>query len=138
MWMGLLLIRLRCLCLVRMDLAKLAPFILFVYFECFFILIFPALSQFYESFLESSVMKSTVINTSKEMKINTNKYFPPPDDFANFMHNLRVLDYLRSYASSFNFSKFLRLNHTVSNVSFSVVEEIIIFMYTKCMFAPIK
>lgn len=63
---------------------------------------------------ESSVMKSTVINTSKEM--NAYSDFPPPDDFANFMHNRKMLDYLRSYASSFNFSKFLRMNHTVSNV----------------------
>lgn len=40
-------------------------------------------------------MKSTVINSSKEMSAYSD--FPPPAHFANFMHNRQMLHYLRMF-----------------------------------------
>jgi dimethylaniline monooxygenase (N-oxide forming) len=74
-------------------------------------------------------MKTTVINTSKEMTAYST--FPPPPQFAPFMHNkcggkikwflhifyyLDMLDYLRLFADSFNFGAFLRLRHSVVDI----------------------
>lgn len=44
-------------------------------------------------------MKTTVINTSKEMTAYSD--FPPPDDAPNFMHNSELLKYFRSYAKQY-------------------------------------
>ncbi|KAI6175911.1 Dimethylaniline monooxygenase [N-oxide-forming] [Aphelenchoides bicaudatus] len=63
---------------------------------------------------ESSVMKSTVINTSKEMTAYSD--FPPPPEFANFMHNRKMLNYFEMYAEHFNLNQHIYLNHTVTNV----------------------
>src|SRR3569623_986905 len=49
--------------------------------------------------LEPSVMKSTVINTSKEMTAYSD--FPPPDDFPNFMHQSKMYEYFQMYAENF-------------------------------------
>ncbi|KAI6227381.1 Dimethylaniline monooxygenase [N-oxide-forming] [Aphelenchoides fujianensis] len=46
----------------------------------------------------STVMKSTVINTSKEMTAYSD--FPPPATDANYMHNTKLLKYLRDYAEA--------------------------------------
>ncbi len=59
-------------------------------------------------------MKSTVINTSKEMTAYSD--FPPPPDFANFMHNRRMLEYLELYANAFHLREHIRFNHRVINV----------------------
>lgn len=72
-------------------------------------------------------MKSTVINTSKEMTayrylfIKLNFYenfsdFPPPEHFANFMHNRKMLEYLESYAKHFGIEKLIRYGHSVQNI----------------------
>ena len=45
---------------------------------------------------QASVMKSTVINTSKETMCYSD--FPIPEDFPNFMHNTKVMEYFRLYA----------------------------------------
>uniref|UniRef100_A0A914NM25 Flavin-containing monooxygenase n=1 Tax=Meloidogyne incognita TaxID=6306 RepID=A0A914NM25_MELIC len=63
---------------------------------------------------EGTVMKTTVINTSKEMTAYST--FVPPSNFANFMHNRCMLEYLRLYADSFDFNKYLYLEHKVINV----------------------
>ncbi|KAF8778565.1 Dimethylaniline monooxygenase like protein [Argiope bruennichi] len=42
----------------------------------------------------ASLMKTTIINTSKEMSAFTD--FPPPKEFANFMHNSKMWEYLCS------------------------------------------
>uniref|UniRef100_A0A0K0D5K3 Flavin-containing monooxygenase n=1 Tax=Angiostrongylus cantonensis TaxID=6313 RepID=A0A0K0D5K3_ANGCA len=63
---------------------------------------------------EGTVMRTTVINTSKEMTayrratfywkpkvLKTPIFssdFPPPNDAANFMHNTELLQYFHSYA----------------------------------------
>ncbi|KAK0400086.1 hypothetical protein QR680_003348 [Steinernema hermaphroditum] len=64
---------------------------------------------------ESSVMKSTVINTSKEMTAYSD--FPPPEEYANFMHNTQLLKYLKLYAGEFNLLKYIKFHHKVLNVA---------------------
>ncbi|CAI5448655.1 unnamed protein product [Caenorhabditis angaria] len=63
---------------------------------------------------ESSVMKTTVINTSKEMTAYSD--FPPQPHLANFMHNLEMLNYLKAYAEHHGLIKHIRFNHKVLNV----------------------
>ncbi|RCN39243.1 Flavin-binding monooxygenase-like protein [Ancylostoma caninum] len=59
-------------------------------------------------------MKSTVINTSKEMTAYSD--FPPEPSMANFMHNTEMYRYLNSYAEHYNLKKYIKFNHKVSNV----------------------
>lgn len=59
-------------------------------------------------------MKSTVINTSKEMTAYSD--FPPPADFANFMHNRKLLDYFTRYAQHYDLEKHIRFGRWVKNV----------------------
>jgi dimethylaniline monooxygenase (N-oxide forming) len=40
----------------------------------------------------ASIMKSTVINTSKEMSAFSD--FPPPSEFPNYMHNTKMVNEL--------------------------------------------
>jgi dimethylaniline monooxygenase (N-oxide forming) len=60
----------------------------------------------------ASVMRSTVINTSKEMMSFSD--FPIPAQFPNFMHNTKVLDYMRMYADAFNLLPYIKLRTEVS------------------------
>lgn len=39
----------------------------------------------------ASVMKSTIINSSKEMSAFSD--FPPPDDYPNYMHNTKMVSF---------------------------------------------
>jgi dimethylaniline monooxygenase (N-oxide forming) len=59
-------------------------------------------------------MKTTVINTSKEMTAYSD--FPPPPEFANFMHNRKMLEYFEMYAKHFKLHDYIRFNHRVENV----------------------
>jgi dimethylaniline monooxygenase (N-oxide forming) len=59
----------------------------------------------------ASVMKSTVINTSKEMIYFSD--FPIPAEFPNFMHNSRVLEYMRLYADEFKLMSCIRFKTEV-------------------------
>ena len=45
---------------------------------------------------QSCVMKTTVINTSKEIMSYSD--FPVPAEYPIFMHNTKVIEYLNSYA----------------------------------------
>uniref|UniRef100_A0A0N4ZM36 Flavin-containing monooxygenase n=1 Tax=Parastrongyloides trichosuri TaxID=131310 RepID=A0A0N4ZM36_PARTI len=63
---------------------------------------------------ESSVMKSTVINSSKETTAYSD--FPPPAEAANFMHNRELLKYLRAYATEYGLNQYIHLNHRVINI----------------------
>uniref|UniRef100_A0A8R1DKB1 Flavin-containing monooxygenase n=1 Tax=Caenorhabditis japonica TaxID=281687 RepID=A0A8R1DKB1_CAEJA len=63
---------------------------------------------------ESSVMKTTVINTSKEMTSYSD--FPPKENLANFMHNTEMLNYLKGYAEHHGLMKHIKLRHKVLNV----------------------
>uniref|UniRef100_A0A914CVN4 Flavin-containing monooxygenase n=1 Tax=Acrobeloides nanus TaxID=290746 RepID=A0A914CVN4_9BILA len=61
-----------------------------------------------------TVMKSTVVNTSKEMMAYSD--FPPPEDWPNFMHHSYVQKYLRLYAEHFSLIKYIHLNSEVKSV----------------------
>lgn len=59
-------------------------------------------------------MKSTVINTSKEMTAYSD--FPPEPTMANFMHNTEMHRYLNSYADHYDLKKYIKFNHKVQNI----------------------
>ncbi|TKR72296.1 hypothetical protein L596_019768 [Steinernema carpocapsae] len=63
---------------------------------------------------EGTVMRSTVINTSKEMTAYSD--FPPPKEAANYMHNSELLQYFRAYANHFDLLKHIRFHHEVLQV----------------------
>ena len=64
---------------------------------------------------QSCVMRSTIINTSKE----TTSYsdFPPPAENEVYMHNTKLRNYFQSYADSFNAEKYTRFQTEVMKVS---------------------
>uniref|UniRef100_A0ABI7W6M3 Flavin-containing monooxygenase n=1 Tax=Felis catus TaxID=9685 RepID=A0ABI7W6M3_FELCA len=60
----------------------------------------------------ASVYKSATSNTSKEM--TTYRDYPSPDRFPNYLHNSRIMEYLRMYAQHFDLTKHIRfLVHSV-------------------------
>ena len=61
---------------------------------------------FTEEERHSSVYRSTVINTSKEMMCLSD--FPIPKEYPPFMHRNWVMKYLHLYAQSFDLNKFIR------------------------------
>ncbi|KAM4812182.1 flavin-containing monooxygenase 5-like [Urocitellus parryii] len=61
-----------------------------------------------------SIYKSVTINTSKEMMCFSD--FPVPDHFPNYMHNSKLMEYLRMYASHFGLLKYIRFKTRVQNV----------------------
>uniref|UniRef100_A0A0K0EIU2 Flavin-containing monooxygenase n=1 Tax=Strongyloides stercoralis TaxID=6248 RepID=A0A0K0EIU2_STRER len=63
---------------------------------------------------ESSVMKSTVINSSKETTAYSD--FPPPPDAPNFMHNTKLLEYLRDYANEYGLLQYVHFQHRVLGI----------------------
>ncbi|KAL3088563.1 hypothetical protein niasHT_023181 [Heterodera trifolii] len=63
---------------------------------------------------EGTVMKSTVINSSKEMSAYSD--FPPPREAANYMHNREMLNYLRLYSDHFELLKHIQFQTEVLNV----------------------
>ncbi|VDO07568.1 unnamed protein product, partial [Brugia timori] len=62
-----------------------------------------------------TVMKSTVMNTSKEMTAYSD--FPPPSNFCNFMHHSKVFEYLKDYANVNKLYQHICFNTTVQQVS---------------------
>lgn len=63
---------------------------------------------------QASVMKTTIINTSKEMTAYSD--FPPPKEFPNFMGHSYVMEYFRLYAEHFDLFKHIRYNCKVVKV----------------------
>ncbi|KAH7968059.1 hypothetical protein HPB52_005544 [Rhipicephalus sanguineus] len=63
----------------------------------------------------ASVMRTTIINTSKEMSAFSD--FPPPKDLPNYMHNTKMLGYFRSYADHFGITKHVKTGHDVVQVT---------------------
>ncbi|XP_078489786.1 flavin-containing monooxygenase 5-like [Ciona intestinalis] len=57
------------------------------------------------------VYNSTVINTSKEMMCYSD--FPIPKEYPNYMHNVKIMEYFRSYAERFNLLKHITFNTSV-------------------------
>uniref|UniRef100_A0AC35UFT1 Flavin-containing monooxygenase n=1 Tax=Rhabditophanes sp. KR3021 TaxID=114890 RepID=A0AC35UFT1_9BILA len=66
-----------------------------------------------------TVMKSTIVNTSKEIMAYSD--FPPPAYYPNFMHNSFVQEYLRDYGETFGLLKYIKFG--VGVVSLSINEE---------------
>ncbi|KAH6934859.1 hypothetical protein HPB50_001543 [Hyalomma asiaticum] len=64
---------------------------------------------------QASVMRTTIINTSKEMSAFSD--FPPPKDLPNYMHNTKMLSYFRSYADHFGVTKHVKTKHDVVQVT---------------------
>ena len=60
-------------------------------------------------------MKSTIINSSKEMMAFSD--FPPPKEFATFMHNTKVWEYFKLYAEKFDLLKHIQFQTEVLHVS---------------------
>ncbi|XP_045198060.2 flavin-containing monooxygenase 5-like [Mercenaria mercenaria] len=63
---------------------------------------------------QACVMKSTVINTSKEMMCYSD--FPIPDEYPVFMHNKCVDRYFHMYADKFGLRKHINFNTEVLSV----------------------
>uniref|UniRef100_A0A0K0ETL1 Flavin-containing monooxygenase n=1 Tax=Strongyloides stercoralis TaxID=6248 RepID=A0A0K0ETL1_STRER len=63
---------------------------------------------------DASVMKTTVINTSKEMTAFSD--FPPSKMSANFMHNTEMYQYLEDYANEYDLIKYVKFNHKVKSI----------------------
>ncbi|KAG8189373.1 hypothetical protein JTE90_021876 [Oedothorax gibbosus] len=59
----------------------------------------------------ASVMKTTIINSSKEMGAFSD--FPPNDDVPNYMHNKQVFQYLTDYAEMFDVERHVQFNKEV-------------------------
>ncbi|XP_075543715.1 flavin-containing monooxygenase 5-like [Dermacentor variabilis] len=62
-----------------------------------------------------SVMRSTVINSSKELTAFSD--FPPPAHFANYMHHSVLLEYLQMYARHFRVAEAIRFGHQVVRIT---------------------
>ena len=60
-------------------------------------------------------MKSTIINSSKEMMAFSD--FPPPREFATFMHNTKVWEYFKLYAEKFDLMRHIQFQTEVLHVS---------------------
>uniref|UniRef100_A0A147BGF9 Flavin-containing monooxygenase n=2 Tax=Ixodes ricinus TaxID=34613 RepID=A0A147BGF9_IXORI len=62
-----------------------------------------------------NLMKATIINTCKEMSSFSD--FPPPREFANYMHHTMLVRYFELYADHFGVTKHIRFNTDVVKVS---------------------
>lgn len=62
----------------------------------------------------SSVYRSTVINTSKEMMSFSD--FRIPDHYPPYMHHTQIIEYFRMYAKHFNLEKYIQFETKVQEV----------------------
>lgn len=60
---------------------------------------------------EASVMKTTILNTPKELSAFSD--FPPPAELPNFMRHNHYMDYIHSYVRHFELEKHLKLEHEI-------------------------
>ncbi|NXU30970.1 FMO5 monooxygenase, partial [Thalassarche chlororhynchos] len=63
----------------------------------------------------ASIYRSVIINTSKEMMCFSD--FPIPEDFPNYMHNSKVMEYFRMYAQHFDLLRHIRFRTNVCRVA---------------------
>uniref|UniRef100_A0A8B9IDH5 Flavin-containing monooxygenase n=1 Tax=Anser brachyrhynchus TaxID=132585 RepID=A0A8B9IDH5_9AVES len=61
------------------------------------------------------IYRSVIINTSKEMMCFSD--FPIPDDFPNYMHHSKIMEYFRMYARRFDLLRHVRFGTSVCRVS---------------------
>ncbi|XP_019601297.2 flavin-containing monooxygenase 2 [Rhinolophus sinicus] len=62
----------------------------------------------------ASIYQSVITNTSKEMSCFSD--FPMPEDFPNFLHNSKLLEYFRIFAQKFDLLKYIQFQTTVLSV----------------------
>nr|XP_002760420.3 flavin-containing monooxygenase 2 isoform X1 [Callithrix jacchus] len=62
----------------------------------------------------ASIYQSVITNTSKEMSCFSD--FPMPEDFPNFLHNSKLLEYFRMFAKKFDLLKYIQFQTTVLSV----------------------
>jgi len=70
--------------------------------------------QFTPDERHSTVYRSTVINTSKEMMAFSD--FPIPKEYPSYMHNSQILEYFNSYAKHFGLYQYIQFETKVINV----------------------
>ncbi|NWW27191.1 FMO5 monooxygenase, partial [Falcunculus frontatus] len=63
----------------------------------------------------ASIYHSVVINASKELMCFSD--FPIPEDFPNYMHNSKIMEYFRMYAQHFDLLRHIRFRTSVCRVS---------------------
>ncbi|NXI69150.1 FMO5 monooxygenase, partial [Anseranas semipalmata] len=63
----------------------------------------------------ASIYRSVIINTSKEMMCFSD--FPVPDDFPNYMHHSKIMEYFRMYAQRFDLLRHIRFRTSVRRVA---------------------
>ncbi|XP_042663117.1 flavin-containing monooxygenase 5 [Tyto alba] len=63
----------------------------------------------------ASIYRSLIINASKEMMCFSD--FPIPENFPNYMHNSKVMEYFRMYARRFDLLRHVRFRTSVCRVS---------------------
>uniref|UniRef100_A0A8C9F015 Flavin-containing monooxygenase n=1 Tax=Pavo cristatus TaxID=9049 RepID=A0A8C9F015_PAVCR len=63
----------------------------------------------------ASIYRSVIINTSKEMMCFSD--FPIPDDFPNYMHHSKIMEYFRMYARRFDLLRHIRFKTSVRRVA---------------------
>ncbi|XP_075012757.1 flavin-containing monooxygenase 5-like isoform X2 [Calonectris borealis] len=63
----------------------------------------------------ASIYRSVIINTSKEMMCFSD--FPIPEDFPNYMHNSKIMEYFRMYAQHFDLLRHVRFRTSVCRVA---------------------
>ncbi|KAM6396679.1 flavin-containing monooxygenase 5-like [Pluvialis apricaria] len=63
----------------------------------------------------ASIYRSVIINTSKEMMCFSD--FPIPEDFPNYMHNSKIMEYFRMYAHRFDLLRHIRFRTSVCRVA---------------------
>ncbi|KAF0977003.1 hypothetical protein FDP41_003656 [Naegleria fowleri] len=63
----------------------------------------------------SSVYKSTVINTSKEMMSFSD--FPIPDEFPPFLPHYKIIEYFKMYANHFSLWKYIQFETRVVSIT---------------------
>ncbi|XP_042907876.1 flavin-containing monooxygenase 5 [Parasteatoda tepidariorum] len=61
-----------------------------------------------------SVMRSTIINSSKEVSAFSD--FPPPKEYPNYMHNSKMIRYIEMYAKKFGLVQYIQFEHEVKSI----------------------
>ncbi|NWS79001.1 FMO5 monooxygenase, partial [Crotophaga sulcirostris] len=63
----------------------------------------------------ASIYHSVIINASKELMCFSD--FPIPEDFPNYMHNSKIMEYFRMYAQHFNLLRHIRFRTSVCHMA---------------------
>ncbi|KAG9465920.1 flavin-containing monooxygenase 5-like [Eleutherodactylus coqui] len=62
----------------------------------------------------ASIYKSVIINTSKEMMCYSD--YPMPEEYPNYMHNSKVLEYFNKYMEHFQLQKYIKFKTSVCSI----------------------